>query len=310
MTAEKIIKDSSDSQLKTIRRVTMVGFWINAFLVIIKLFIGYWGQSDALVADGYHSLSDFITDFMVLYFVGVAYKKADGDHPYGHGKYETIGSFFIAIILLIVAVVIGWEGIISIVHAMNGIAIPRPDVWTIVVACLSIGAKEFCYRYTMVYGRRFDSSVLKANAWHHRTDAISSVATLVGVSLAYTLGDSWRIMDPIASIIIAVFIGISAIKIAKPSIGELLEVSLPISQMDNIHDLIKKVSGVKRVHNLRARRNGQTIIVDVNVHVDPDITIREGHAIATDVEDNLRLAYGHNIIIYVHVEPDENSPHV
>ncbi len=304
------MKDSPDSQLKTIRRVTMIGFWINAILVLIKLFFGYWGHSDALVADGYHSLSDFITDFMVLYFVGVAYKKADGDHPYGHGKYETIGSFFIAIILMIVAVVIGWEGILTIIHAMNGISIPRPDIWTIVIAGVSIGAKEFCYRYTMVFSRRFDSSVLKANAWHHRTDAISSVATLIGVSLAYALGDSWRIMDPIASIIIAVFIGISAIKIAKPSIGELLEVSLPISQMDNIHDLIKKVSGVKRVHNLRARRNGQTIIVDVNVHVDPDITIREGHAIATDVEDNLRHAYGHNIIIYVHVEPDENSPHV
>lgn len=303
------MKDSPDSQLKTIRRVTMIGFWINAILVLIKLFFGYWGHSDALVADGYHSLSDFITDFMVLYFVGVAYKKADGDHPYGHGKYETIGSFFIAIILMIVAVVIGWEGILTIIDAMNGISIPRPDIWTIVIAGVSIGAKEFCYRYTMVYSRRFDSSVLKANAWHHRTDAISSVATLIGVSLAYALGDSWRIMDPIASIIIAVFIGISAISIAKPSIGELLEVSLPISQMENINDLIKKVSGVRRVHNLRARRNGQTIIVDVNVHVDPDITIREGHAIATCVEDNLRNAYGHNIIMYVHIEPDENTPH-
>ncbi len=294
--------------MSLIRKVTMVGFWINAALVIIKLFFGYWGNSDALVADGYHSLSDFITDFMVLYFVGVAYKKADSSHPYGHGKYETIGSFFIAIVLMLVAVGIGWGGITSIIGALNGHEIPRPDVWTIVVAGVSIAAKEFCYRYTMVYARKIGSSALKANAWHHRTDAISSVATIIGVSLAYALGDSWRIMDPIASIVIAVFIGISAIQIAKPSIGELLEVSLPIAQINNINNIIRSVNGVRRVHNLRARRNGHAIIVDVNVHVDPDITIREGHAIATDVEEGLRESYGHNIIIYVHVEPDEGHP--
>lgn len=299
---------STGKELSLIRKVTMVGFWINAALVIIKLFFGYWGHSDALVADGYHSFSDFITDFMVLYFVGVAYKKADSSHPYGHGKYETIGSFFIAIVLMLVAVGIGWGGITSIIGALNGHEIPRPDVWTIVVAGVSIAAKEFCYRYTMVYARKIGSSALKANAWHHRTDAISSVATIVGVSLAYALGDSWRIMDPIASIVIAVFIGISAIQIAKPSIGELLEVSLPIAQINNINNIIRSVNGVRRVHNLRARRNGHAIIVDVNVHVDPDITIREGHAIATDVEEGLRESYGHNIIIYVHVEPDEGHP--
>ncbi|WP_304383630.1 cation diffusion facilitator family transporter [Muribaculum intestinale] len=299
---------STGKELSLIRKVTMVGFWINAALVIIKLFFGYWGNSDALVADGYHSLSDFITDFMVLYFVGVAYKKADSSHPYGHGKYETIGSFFIAIVLMLVAVGIGWGGITSIIGALNGHEIPRPDVWTIVVAGVSIAAKEFCYRYTMVYARKIGSSALKANAWHHRTDAISSVATIIGVSLAYALGDSWRIMDPIASIVIAVFIGISAIQIAKPSIGELLEVSLPIAQINNINNIIRSVNGVRRVHNLRARRNGHAIIVDVNVHVDPDITIREGHAIATDVEEGLRESYGHNIIIYVHVEPDEGHP--
>lgn len=299
---------STGKELSLIRKVTMVGFWINAALVIIKLFFGYWGNSDALVADGYHSLSDFITDFMVLYFVGVAYKKADSSHPYGHGKYETIGSFFIAIVLMLVAVGIGWGGITSIIGALNGHEIPRPDVWTIVVAGVSIAAKEFCYRYTMVYARKIGSSALKANAWHHRTNAISSVATIIGVSLAYALGDSWRIMDPIASIVIAVFIGISAIQIAKPSIGELLEVSLPIAQINNINNIIRSVNGVRRVHNLRARRNGHAIIVDVNVHVDPDITIREGHAIATDVEEGLRESYGHNIIIYVHVEPDEGHP--
>lgn len=297
---------SEKKQLSLIRHVTMVGFWINAFLVVIKLFFGYWGHSDALVADGYHSLSDFITDFMVLFFVAISYKKADKEHPYGHGKFETIGSVGIAIVLFMVAIGIGWGGVVTIAGAIKGEIIPRPDVWTIVVAALSIGLKEFCYQYTIRYAKRFDSSALKANAWHHRSDAISSVATLIGVSLSFALGEDWRILDPIASIIIAVFIGISAIQIARPSINELLEISLPHSLTDEIHDTIKSVPGVRRVHNLRGRKNGRFMIIDVNIHVDPDITVREGHAIATDVEHTLRNRFTKDMIIYTHVEPDEN----
>lgn len=298
---------SSENELRTIRHVTMVGFWINAALVVLKLFFGYWGHSDALVADGYHSFSDFITDFMVLYFVGISYKRADKDHPYGHGKYETVASFFIAIVLMIVALGIGWGGIVTIYNAINGIQIPRPDVWTIVIACVSILSKEYCYQYTIRYAKNIGSSALRANAWHHRTDAISSIATLIGVSLAFALGENWRILDPIASIIIAVFIGISAIQIAKPSISELLEVSLPLTEIDRIHAIIKSVPGVKRVHNLRGRRVGHSTIIDVNIHVDPNITIREGHAVATDVEHVLKQNFGNDMIIYIHIEPDESQ---
>ena len=287
-----------------IRHVTLVGFWINAVLVVIKLFFGYWGHSDALVADGYHSVSDFLTDFMVIFFVGLAYKKADEQHPYGHGKFETGASVLIACVLVIVAFGIGYEGIHVIINSFNGIQIPRPDVWTIVVALFSILAKEFCYRYTIRYGRKLNSSAVIANAWHHRSDAISSVATLIGVTLAYTLGDQWRIVDPIASIIIAVFILISAIKIAMPSINELLEISLPKDEIKKIHDIIKNTNGVRMVHNLRCRNNGHSIIIDVNIHVDPEITVSMGHAIATDVEEELHKNFGRDIIIYVHVEPD------
>lgn len=294
---------SDATVLAKLRHVTYVGFWINAALVVLKLFFGYWGHSDALVADGYHSLSDFLTDFMVLYFIGISFKKADKDHPYGHGKFETIGSLLISIVLMIVAVVIGWEAISTIVSAADGKAIPRPDVWTIVIAAVSILAKEFCYQYTMRYARMYQSTMLKANAWHHRTDAISSVATLIGVSLAYALGDTWRIMDPITSLVIAMFIGFSAYKIAQPSVKELLEGSLPMHDVEKIHKIIKDVPGVKRVHNLRARHNGRWIIIDVNIHVDPDISIREGHAIATDAENQLRNAFGSETIIYIHVEP-------
>ena len=291
--------------LSKLRHVTLVGFWINAALLVLKLFFGYWGHSDALVADGYHSLSDFLTDFMVLYFVGVSFRKADKDHPYGHGKFETVGSLLISVVLILVALGIGVAAIETIMNAFNGKEIPRPDVWTIVIAAVSIVSKEYCYRYTMRYARRYDSPSLKANAWHHRTDAISSIATLIGVSLSYALGDNWRILDPITSIIIAVFIGISAVSIARPSLSELLEASLPQAELVKIRQIIRSVPGVKRVHNLRARQNGRSIIVDVNIHVDPDITIREGHAIAEDAEKCLRKAFDSNIIIYMHVEPEE-----
>lgn len=298
---------NAEGELSIIRKVTLVGFWINALLVVLKLFFGYWGHSDALVADGYHSLSDFITDFIVLIFVGMAYKRADRDHPYGHGKYETIASVMIGFILFIVALMIGWEGIMSIYRSLNGEILPRPDILTLVIAAVSIAAKEFCFRYTMVYGKRLDSSALKANAWHHRSDAMSSVATLIGISFAYFLGEHWRILDPIAAVVVAFFISISAIQIAKPSLNELLEVSLPKQQIKEIGKIINGIPGVKKFHNLRSRKNGHFYIVDLNIHVDPDITVRAAHEIASDVERSLKKHFGDDMIIYVHIEPDNES---
>lgn len=301
-----MIENKRTDAVRMIRKVTIVGFWINAALVVLKLFFGYWGHSDALVADGYHSLSDFLTDFLVIFFIGIAYKKADRDHPYGHGKFETAASVLISLILIFVAIGIGYGGIKSIVDSFRGVTIERPDFWTIIIAAISIFAKEFCYRYTVRVGKKLNSSSLIANAWHHRSDAISSVATVIGVSLSYFLGPQWRILDPVASILIAIFILISAIKIARPSINELLEMSVPEKEIQKIRTIVKGVDGVKRVHNLRCRNNGHSLIIDMNIHVDPEITIRMGHAIATDVENCLHVEFGDDIIIYVHVEP-ENS---
>lgn len=296
----------AEKEVSLIRKVTMVGFWINACLVVLKLFFGYWGHSDALVADGYHSLSDFVTDLLVIIFVGIAYRRADHDHPYGHGKFETVASVLIAFILFLVAVGIGWQGVNSIIATtVYGEILPRPDIWTLIVAVVSILSKEFCYRYTMVYAKRLNSSALKANAWHHRSDAISSIATLVGVSMSIALGEHWRIMDPIASVLIAIFIAYSAWEICKPSLNELLEISVPENERKNILHIIKSVPGVIRVHDLKTRNNGHSLIVDVNIHVDPDITVRAGHIICTDIEQALKKSLGNDMIIYVHAEPEE-----
>lgn len=294
---------NATSDVSTIKRITWIGFWVNAVLMVLKLFFGYWGHSDALVADGFHSLSDFATDFIVLVFVGVAYKSADADHPYGHGKYETLASLIIAVILLIVAFGIGYGGMEAIIAHFHGEELPRPDVWTIVVAALSILSKEWLFRITVANGRRIGSSALIANAWHHRSDAISSVATLVGVSGAYFLGAGFRLLDPVASILIGVFIAVSAVKIGRPSVDELLERALPPEQVEEIRSIILSVPGVLGLHKLKTRRAGHSAIIDVDIKVNPDISVTKGHDIATRVEHTVKAKWHSDIIMYVHVEP-------
>ena len=286
-----------------IKHVTWVGFWVNAILMVIKIAVGILGHSDALIADGIHSVSDFATDFIVLLFVGIAYRAADSDHPYGHGKYETFAALLIAAILLVVAIGIGWNGMEAIGRSLRGEVLPRPDLITVPVAIIAIAGKEWLYRYTLRQGRRIDSQSLMANAWHHRSDAISSIATLIGVTVAHFLGVEWRILDPIASVVIAVFIAVSALEIARPSVNELLEISLPAETLERLRRAIMSVPGVKDFHHLRSRRNGHSFLVECHIKVDPDITVTQGHAISTAVEIALRAVLGPDSIITVHIEP-------
>lgn len=293
----------TDRTLKIIRHVTWIGFWVNALLMAIKLVVGYTGHSDALVADGYHSLSDFATDLIVLFFAGIAYKSADKEHPFGHGKYETFATLLIVVILFGVGVALGYGGVRTIIAFHNGEEIPVPDIWTIVVAAVSIASKEWLFQYTRREGDRIGSTSLKANAWHHRSDAISSVATLIGVSLAYFLGSKWTLADPVACIIIAVFIMWSAVSMVKDPMNELLDISLTDEELLKAEEAIRSVPGVKSFHKLLTRRNGQTLIFDLHVKVDGNLTVRDGHEIATNVEKAIREAFGPNTIITVHIEP-------
>lgn len=298
----------SETTLHTIRRVTWVGFWVNAFLMALKLFFGFYGHSDALVADGVHSLSDFATDLIVLVFVGIAYKGADRNYPYGHGKFETFASLLIGGVLLIIAISIGIEAVKCLVRAAQGEILPRPDVWTIIVALAAILGKEILARYTYAKGRKVKSSALLANAGHHRSDAISSIATLIGVSASYFLGEAWRVLDPVASVVISVFIGISAVQISNPSVNELLERALPPEQVNRVAELIKHVNGVKGMRELRTRRNGHSRIFDLSILVNPNLTVSQGHDIASAVERTLRREFGNDSYINVHVEPYGEAP--
>ncbi len=296
-------KGTTDADLSLIRRVTWTGFYVNAFLMVLKVVVGLYGHSDALVADGVHSMSDFATDFIVLIFVGIAYKSADSEHPYGHGKFETFASLIIGAVLMAVGVGIGISGFKVAKMCLNGEIIARPGVWTLVVAAISIAMKELLFRYTMATARKVDSPALRANAWHHRSDAISSIATLIGVGAAYFLGNKWIILDPIAAMLIAMFIIVSAIQICRPAVDELLDKSLLPDQMQNAGEAIMGVEGVRKFHRLRTHRNGRMIIIDVHIKVDPQITVERGHCIATAVENRLKAEFGPHMITNVHVEP-------
>lgn len=209
----------------------------------------------------------------------------------------------ISLILICVAAGITISGIRSIVGFAYGEPLLRPDIWTLVVAALSIVAKEWLYRYTMTNARAVESEALKANAWHHRSDALSSVAALAGIALSLFLGDKWTLADPITSLIIGLLIAYSAVKISIPSLGELMETSLPADVVNKIEHSIDNTAGVLYYHNLRTRRNGHSAIIDVNIHVNPRMSVAEGHAIASEVENNIRQLISGDAIIYVHVEP-------
>lgn len=284
-------------------RVTWVGFFINLILSAAKVAAGIVGRSSAMIADGIHSLSDFVTDLIVIVFIKISAKNEDSDHPYGHGKFETFASMLISFALFIVAIGIFYSGSVKIYEVLNGRTIERPTYLALVMAAVSIVVKEGLYWYTIIIGRKIDSPAVIANGWHHRSDAFSSIGTLIGISGAMFLGERWRILDPITSVIVGIFIIGVAYKLARPSIQELLEMSLPQEIEQNIEQKIQATPGVITFHHLRTRKNGNAFIIDMHIKVDARSSIVEAHDIATHVENNLKAAFGKHTQVNVHIEP-------
>lgn len=288
---------------KKAARVTWVGFFTNLILSAAKIVAGVVGRSSAMVADGIHSLSDFVTDFIVIIFIKISSKNEDSDHPYGHGKFETFATMLISFALFIVAIGIFYSGSVKIYEVLNGRTIERPTYLALVMAAVSIVVKEGLYWYTIIIGRKIDSPAVIANGWHHRSDAFSSIGTLIGISGAMFLGERWRILDPITSVIVGIFIIGVAYKLARPSIQELLEMSLPQEIEQKIEQKIQATPGVITFHHLRTRKNGNAFIIDMHIKVDARSSIVEAHDIATHVENNLKAAFGKHTQVNVHIEP-------
>lgn len=292
---------------REIYTVTLYGSAVNAVLIILKFVAGILGRSSALVADAVHSLSDFISDIVVLVFIKIAGKPRDKGHAYGHGKYETLATTIIGILLIIAGIGLMIDGIEAVVRSFKGELPPRPEMLAPIIAFISIVAKEWLYRYTLRTGRRLDSQAVMANAKHHRSDAFSSGGTLVGILGAMYLGERGRILDPIAAIVVSFFIIKSGYDIIKPAIAELLEASLSENKEQEIINLVTSIPGIIDVHNLRTRRVGNRVAIDLHAHMNGNIPLAEAHAMATAAENAIKNRFGNESIINIHMEPVETQ---
>ena len=290
-----------------IYRVTWVGFFANLFLSVGKIAAGIVGRSGAMIADGIHSISDFATDLVVMIFVKVSAMPKDDDHDYGHGKFETLATIIIGMALFVVAVGIFWKSIKLVVAVANGQTIEPPEAIAFAAAAVSIAVKEGLYRYTKRIGEKVGSQVVVANAWHHRSDALSSIGTLLGIGGAYFLGQKWAVLDPIAAIIVSLLIAKVAYDLIKPGIGEMLERSLPKEQEDEIESIVLSNKHFSDVHNLKTRRIGSGIAIEMHVRVPGSMTVSDAHEATDDVEHRLREHYGQRTQVILHVEPKRES---
>lgn len=293
----------SIERTNNIKTVTLQGSFINFLLTIGKIVAGIIGHSSAMIADGVHSLSDFITDVIVIAFIRISGKERDSSHHYGHGKFETFAAMLISFALMMAGIGILISGAGKIIGSLKGETIDKPGYIALYAALISILSKESLYWYTKIEGKRLNSQAMIANAWHHRSDAFSSIGTALGISGAILLGEGWRILDPIAGIIVSMFILKIAWDIAKPSINELLDSSLPESIQKDLIDIVTKTDGVQQFHNLRTRRIGDAISVEVHIKVDKSLTVEVSHQIATKIEVAIRLKFGERTHAIVHVEP-------
>lgn len=282
------------------RDITIIGLVVNVVLSAVKFAVGIAGHSHAVVADAVHSLSDMGTDLLVLIGIKLWSAPADERHPYGHQRIETVITFAISLFLAGVALGIGWDAI----HRIGGDAECPPLMIALFGPLLSIIAKELLFRRTRVVGKRIHSSALIANAWHHRSDALSSIPALVAVAIA-AIYPQWAFLDSLGALIVALLILKVAWDIAWPALSELMDHGASKEDLSEITELAKSVCGVRSIHRLRTRRVGAGWFVDLHAEVDPEMTVRESHDIATALQYKL-LEEGPSVAdVTVHIEPDE-----
>ena len=286
-----------------IYRTTLIGGVANLLLVGLKFTAGIAGRSSAMVADAVHSLSDFITDIVVLVFVGISARPQDESHDFGHGKFETLATLFIGLALAAAAIGIVVSGATKLAAWLQGEELPSPGKMALWAALISIAIKELLYRFTIARGKKLESPALVANAWHHRSDALSSIGAAIGIGGAILFGNRWTVLDPLASIVVGAMLVKVAWDLLGPSLGELTEQSLPQVTENEIISMITSVPGVSDPHNLRTRRIGKRIAAEVHVRMDGNLPLSEAHAKATQIEDAYRARFGADSHIIIHTEP-------
>lgn len=288
---------------KGIYKVTIIGSIVNFILLVFKFIAGIVGHSAAMVADAVHSLSDFVTDIVVIVFVKISGKPQDESHDYGHGKYETLATAIIGVVLFAVGVGILVNSVTGVVNAFNGKVLEAPSMIALVAAAVSIMFKELLFQYTVHKGKTLDSKAVVANAWHHRSDAFSSIGTLIGIAGAIFLGEKWRVLDPIAAFFVSVFIIKVAVDLIKPCIDELLEKSLSKEVEDKILAIVTAFPEVDSPHHLRTRRIGNNIAIEIHIRMDGTMSLKAAHDITKKIESAVKEEFGQETHIGIHMEP-------
>ncbi len=297
-----------DRQKETYR-VTIAGSIINILLLAFKFAAGILGHSAAMIADAIHSLTDFVTDAIVLIFVRLGSKPTDHDHDYGHGKYETLASAIIGVSLLVVGMMICYSGVTKTYHAMCGEPLQQPGFIALAAAVASVVLKEWAYRFTVRVGRRCHSEAVVANAWHHRSDALSSVGTTVGIGGAIILGEKWAVLDPLTAIVVSFFIMKAAWSVLSKAVDELTDGSLPKETEDEIEKIVNEDKDVSVVHNLCTRRIGNRIAIEMHVRMPGETSLYVAHRHATEIEQRLKQRFGADTHISIHLEPVKVNGH-
>ena len=300
MLSEKIVLMNRE---KEIIKVTLLGSAVNVVLVAFKFLAGILGHSAAMMADAVHSVSDFATDIVVLAFVRISHKPKDKSHDYGHGKYETLATTLIGVALFAVAVGIFVDGAKKIAFWANGGVLTVPGKLALWAALVSILLKELIFQYTNRKAKQLDSQAMKANAWHHRSDALSSVGTAIGIGGAILGGERWAVLDPIASIVVGALIIKVAIDLLKNGVGDLMEQSLPEEVENEIIDIVKSVPEVVEPHELCTRRIGNHYAIEMHILMNGDMPLKEAHDKASEIERLLKERYGEETHVAIHVEP-------
>ena len=284
-------------------RVTIVGMIINVFLTAIKIVFGIFGHSSALIADGLHSLSDLMSDIVVIFSIKISARPEDDSHNYGHGKIETLASLTVGVMLFAAGGMILFEGVSKIYDYFTGVPISTPAMITFYIALLSIIVKELLYQYTHRVAKKLKSDLIEVNAWHHRSDAFSSIGVAAGIGAAILLGPSWVILDPIVAVILAAYIIYIAAKILYTSLNDLMEASLSPEINNEILQIISDCDGVLNTHSLKTRKLGSEKAIDVHIMIDPDLTVKEAAIIQRNIEKCLKDKFGSHTYVIVKIEP-------
>ena len=288
---------------KGIYKITIVGSILNIILLALKFIAGIVGNSAAMIADAVHTLSDFITDIIILVFVRISNKPKDKNHDYGHGKFETLATLMIGLILLFVGLGIAWNGTSIIISVFKGEVLESPGMIALVMAVISIISKEALYWYTIINGKKLKSEALVANAWHHRSDGLTSIATTIGIGGAIFLGDKWTILDPLSALFVSIFIIKIAFQLMKPCIDELMEKSLPEKVENEITTIVESFKDVSDLHNLRTRKVGNYCAIEFHIRLESSISLEKAHDIVTKIEKQLKEHYGEKTHVIIHMEP-------